>query len=245
MKSPNKVIAVYDLIRATIESWGSEYSSRMAAALAYRGIFSLIPILFIAIIIVGLVFGEQAARNEVSQFLEASVGPEAAGLIESGIASTSLPTSSDKWLISLITLGVLIYAASGLFNEFKHALNTIWNVPRSATIGFFNWIKNRLIAVVMVIGVGFFFLALMMINTAITILDAYVALGSFVKVIGIVASFGATALIIALVYKYVPDVEIAWGDVWIGAIVTALLLTVGIWFIGYYLAYSNADQLTV
>ncbi len=238
----DKFTTAYNLIRATIDSWGDDYASRMAAALAYRGIFSLIPILFIAIIIVGLVFGEQAAQNEVAEFLEGSFGPEAAAMIEAGIASTSLPTSSDRWLISLITLGVLIYAASGLFNEFKLALNTIWKVPRSASQGTLNWIKNRFIAVVMVLGVGFFFLSLMIINTTMSYIDAYIPLDTVVKIIGLAASFGATTLIIALVYRYVPDVELSWGDVWIGAIITALLLIVGIWAIGIYLAYSNAGS---
>ncbi len=238
----NYLKQAFHFVKDTIAAWSADYPSRMAAALAYRGIFSLIPLLFIAIIMVGLVYGRQTAENEVGSFLESTIGPQATEMVLVGLNSTTLPTTSDRWLISLLTLGVLFYAASGLFSELEIAMNTIWQVPYSASTGVWSWLKNRFIAVVMVLGVGFFFLSLMVINTAMSILNAYIGLDNVIQLTGQAVSLGATALIIAMIYKFTPDIEVTWKDVWLGAIVTALLMVVGIWLLGLYLAYGNVGS---
>jgi len=98
------------------------------------------------------------------------------------------------------------------------------------------------IALVMILGLGFFFLALLIINTVISVLVAYFEIDGGVRILGLVASFGVLMLIIALTYKYAPDVTITWGDVWIGSILTAILLTLGIWGLGLYLTYSSVGS---
>ena len=231
--------ALYRLVRVTLSTWSADRPTRMAAALAYRGIFSLIPILIISMIVVGAVFGEQAARHEVAAVLVGTLGPEAADLILAGIANTASGSRSERLIVSIVSLGALVWAATGLFFELKYALNTLWNVPYSTTRGVLNFIRNRVIALIMVLGVGFFFLSLMLINIVLSVFDVFFPLGSAQTIMWLVAFVGAATLLIALVYRYAPDVTIKWGDVWLGAAITALLLTIGLWLLARFLALST------
>ena len=214
----------------------------MAAALAYRGVFSMSPILVIVTLIVGFFFGQQAAQQELAMLITEAMGNEAAEVILSGISSTFDHTFSDRLWVTVFSFVVLAYAATGLFDELKRSLNTVWNAPPSATAGILNTVKDRAVALVMILGLGFFFLMLLAINTVISVLVAYFDIGGAVKLLGLLASFGIFTVIIVLTYKYAPDVTITWGDVWIGSILTSILLTLGIWGLGLYLTYSSVGS---
>ncbi len=238
----NSLKSIYPTLKSTLTNWSLDNPSRMAAALAYRGVFSMSPILVIVTMVVGFFFGQQAAQEELRVLITEAMGDQAANVILSAISATFDSTRSDRIWATIFSFLVLAYAATGLFNELKGSLNTVWNAPPSATTGIVNTIKSRLVALVMILGLGFFFLALLIINTAISVLVAYFQIDGAVKLLGLVASFGILMLIIALTYKYAPDVTIAWGDVWIGAILTAVLLTLGIWGLGLYLTYSSVGS---
>ena len=228
-----------NLLKETINNWQACIPSQAAAALAYRGIFAVTPILLIAMAEVSIVFGRQAARKEVSLLFENVMGDQVAQLIEASIASIAQQTSTGRPLTSIIGLGVLLYAATNLFKALKIALNTIWGAPPWPRSGLFTEIRNRLVGLTIVLVVGLFFLLLFIINTAFSLLDTYLAFDYFFTVIQLAASFGALTLIIAVLFKYVPDVNLAWKEIWLGAGVTALLLVVGMWGISLYLTYSN------
>ena len=238
----NQLKSIVPTLKTTVTNWSLDNPSRMAAALAYRGVFSMSPILVIVTMIVGFFFGQQAAQEELQTLITEAMGEQAASVILAGISSTFASTRSDRIWATVFSFLVLAYAATGLFNELKGSLNTVWNAPPSATIGFINTIKARLVALVMILGLGFFFLALLIINTVISVLVAYFEIDGGVKMLGLGASFGVLMVIIALTYKYAPDVTITWGDVWIGSILTAILLTLGIWGLGLYLTYSSVGS---
>jgi len=200
------------------------------------------PILVIVTMIVGFFFGQQAAQEELQTLITEAMGEQAANVILTGISTTFASTQSDRIWATVFSFLVLAYGATGLFNELQGSLNTVWNAPPSATAGLLNIIKSRLVALVMILGLGFFFLMLLVLNTAISVLVAYFEIDSAVKVLGLLASFGILMVIIALTYKYGPDVAITWGDVWIGSILTAILLTLGIWGLGQYLTYSSVGS---
>ena len=238
----NQLKSIVPTLKTTVTNWSLDNPSRMAAALAYRGVFSMSPILVIVTMIVGFFFGQQAAQEELQTLITEAMGEQAASVILAGISSTFASTRSDRIWATVFSFLVLAYAATGLFNELKGSLNTVWNAPPSATIGIINTIKARLVALVMILGLGFFFLALLIINTVISVLVAYFEIDGGVKMLGLGASFGVLMVIIALTYKYAPDVTITWGDVWIGSILTAILLTLGIWGLGLYLTYSSVGS---
>lgn len=231
-----------NFFKELFSSFGEDNPSRLAAALAYRGVFSLAPLLLIAVMVVGVFFGQQAAQNEIAGLLESTVGPDAAVFLEDALASASLNTSSERWFVSLISVGALLYAASGLFNELKGSINTLWHVPTPPSAGVMGFVKNKVVAVSMVLGVGVILLLLMAANTAVSIFIAYFSLSGIFNLLSLAVSFGALILLIAFIYKVAPDADMKWGDLWIGAGITALLLTLGIWLIGLYLTYSSVGS---
>jgi membrane protein len=227
-----------------ISTWQESVPSRSAAALAYRGIFSMAPILFLAMILVAIFFGEETAKNEVALLVESTVGEEAAELIGTQIEVSAKRLGSDRTLVSLISLGVLLYASLVLFRELKIALNTIWGLPPLAKEGVFTLVKHQLVALVMLLSIGIFFVSLVLINNTVSLVDTYILPGELLslKITGLVASFGMLVLLIALLYKFLPAVDMAWTDVLLGATVTALLTILGIWGISYYLSFSNVGS---
>ena len=238
----NSLRSILPTLKSTLSTWGVDNPSRMAAALAYRGVFSMSPILVIITMIVGFFFGQQAAQEELQTLITETMGEQAAGVILTGISATFASTRSDRIWATIFSFLVLAYGATGLFNELQGSLNTVWDAPPSATAGLLNIIKGRLVALVMILGLGFFFLLLLIANTAISVLVAYFDIGGGVKMLGLLVSFGILMAIIGLTYKYAPNVAITWGDIWMGAVLTALLLTLGIWGLGLYLTYSSVGS---
>lgn len=197
-------------------------------------------------LVVGAVFGQHAAENQISFMLEKTIGQKAAEYIEGNIVSAAERTSSNPTLFSLISLGILLYAATNLFKELKLALDAIWGIPPLAQRGVFVEIKTRLVSLMVVFVIGFFFLSLMVINVVFSAIDAFIAVGDnfhIIQLTGLVVSFGALTFLIAIIYKFVPDTNLAWGDVWIGSAVTAILLNLSFWGIGVYMRFSNAGSI--
>jgi membrane protein len=202
------------------------------------------PILFIAMIVVSIFFGKETARKEVALLLQSTVGEEAAALVATHIEISANRISSDRILVSLIGLGVLLYASLVMFRELKIALNTIWGLPPLAKQDVFTLIKHQLIALVMLLSIGIFFVSLVLINIILSLVDTYILVGELLplRIVGLVASFGMLILLIALLYKFLPAVDMAWADVLLGAAVTALLTILGIWGISLYLSWSNVGS---
>lgn len=230
-------------LRETVDEWSNLYPSRMAAALAFRGIFSLSPIMFIVATMVDVVLGGRIATAEFSATLEQILGPEIAGLVESSLISANFgPTSTDHIIAALIGLGVTLWAATSLFNEVKLSLNTIWGVPYAMSRGIFNFIRNRLMALATVFGLGLLFLLIVIVNTVVSLLTTLLRLDALLQLGAALASFALLILLIALLFKLMPDVDIKWRDVWLGSIVTALMMTIGISLIGIYLSISSVGS---
>lgn len=237
---------LYKFLFDTKEDWALLQPSRLAAAIAYRGIFSLVPLLLISILIVSLVFDLQTAIKQMNEVLTQIVGAQTANIIEAAMTESATEPNrlqaisvKDSLIVGLIGVGVLLYGATALFTELKLALNTVWGIPYAASRGIWRFIYNRLIALAMAVGVGLLFLSTVIANTIISVINSIFPLGNLVQLISLGITFSLLTLLIALIYRYAPDISIAWRDVWVGSVVTALLLTVGIYLIGIYLAYSH------
>jgi membrane protein len=199
--------------------------------------FSLAPVLYIGLTFANLI----AVRiDPLSRFLglvEENFGAEIAGTLSVMLGDISESAASGSILGTLIGVGALLYAATGLFAQLKYALNTIWDIPprtKSATSGF---IRDRLLAFVMVMGVGLLFVLGIAANA---LFSWFISLLKVEQTGGIwhhLVILGLAALSFAVLYKYLPDVKVRWRHVWSGSILGAALFTLGYWAVEIYLHY--------
>jgi membrane protein len=227
------------LLKETFSEWSEDKVPRLAAALAYYTAFALAPLLLIAIAVAGLVLDREAATNQIGQQLSGLLGPTAAESVNTMVEAASA-NQGGGIVASIIGVATLLFAASGVFGELQDSLNTIWEVQPKPGQGIMATVKQRFFSFTMVLGVGFLLLISLVISAALGALGNALAgeqAGESLiwKTINFVVSFGVTTLLFALIYKILPDVKIQWRDVWIGALVTALLFTLGKAAIGWYL----------
>lgn len=232
----------WDLIKTTIKEWQEDKAARLGAALAYYTIFSLAPLLVIAIAVAGLVFGQEAAQGQIMNQIAGLIGPQNAQLLQTMIQNASQPGTSI--VATVLGLATLLLGATGVFGQLQDALNTMWEVQPKPGRGLLGLIKDRFLSFAMVLGTGFLLLVSLVLSAALAALGTFVggllpAPGLVLEVINFIVSFGTITLLFAAIYKLLPDVKIAWRDVWIGAVVTALLFTIGRTLIGVYIGRTS------
>jgi membrane protein len=211
----------------------------MGAALAFYTVFSLAPVLIIAIAVAGLAIGQKAAEVEFSRQLQALVGEAGARAIQAVIRSANRPTLGV--IASTLGIGTLLVGASGAFVELHDALNKIWRVQRRSESIWLGVVRERFLSFGLVLGLGFLVLLSLVVSAALGAMGHFMAPllprpVFMLELANFLLSLGVIAMLLALIFKYLPDTEIAWGDVWIGAAVASLLLTTGKALIGLYLA---------
>lgn len=238
---PMNFRAVLNLLKETYAEFSRDNAMRLAAALAYYTIFSIAPLLVICISIAGLVFTQQGASEQISAQVKGLVGEAGATAIQSMVESAMQPKKS---IVALIVGGAtLLLGASGAFSELQSSLNTAWGVKTPENSGFWMMIKNRFLSFSMVLGTGFLLLVSLVLSAGIAMLSEL--FGKFMPgveaiahVVNIVVSLGVISALLAMIFKYLPDAEIRWSDVWVGAVVTAILFTIGKAALGLYLGNS-------
>ena len=233
---------MWSLLKETISDWSDDSAARLAAALAYYTLLSIAPMVVLAVAIAGLAFGDEAARGQISQQIGAVVGGQAAEAVEAIARNARAPDTGV--LSSVLGVIVLLFGASGVFGELQSSLDTIWEVQPKPGRGILGVIKDRFFSFTMVLGVAFLLLVSLVLSTALSALGRYLsgALpgGAMLwTALNFVLSLGLITLLFALIFKVVPDAEIRWRDVWVGALVTAALFTVGKLLIGLYLGRST------
>ena len=237
-----RVQAAWSLIKESASEWQDDKASTLAAALAYYTLLSIAPLIVLAVAVAGLVFGDEAARGQIAEQIGAVVGSQAGEAIESIALNAKAPESG---LVSTVVgIAVLLFGASGVFGELQTSLNTIWEVEPKPGRGVLGMIKDRFFSFTMVLGVAFLLLVSTVLSAAIA------SLGSFLEsslpggealwmVLNFAISLGIIALLFALIYKVIPDAQMHWRDVWVGASVTAVLFTIGKLLVGLYLGKST------
>jgi membrane protein len=246
-----------DLFKQTWTEFGEDKAPRLGAALAYYTIFSIAPLLLLAVAIAGMVFGQEAATNQISSQLSRVFGAETAKSIEEMIENAAKPaTGTFATIVGIITL---FLGASGVFGQLKDALNTIWDVDEKKSGGFLGLIKGRFLSMAMVMGVVFLLLVSLIFDAVIAAMGEYMTgllpgTEALLQGASFVISFALVTGIFAMIFRYLPDVSprIEWRDVWFGAAFTAFLFTVGKIALGLYLgkgavgsAYGAAGSLVV
>lgn len=233
-------------LQGTLQGWSADNASRLAAALAFYTIFSMAPLLIILVAIVGFVYGRQAAAGQiVDQIASFTNNVATAHFVQTLLENAATPTNS--LLATIIGLIGLFFGAAGVFNELKSSLNTIWDVTEQHS-GIRSMVIDRLIAIAMAPLSGLLLLLSLVANTALT--AAITWLNELSPALAILSQVGnflfflvVTGLVFALIYRYLPDIEIAWSDVWIGALATALLFSIGRVLISFYLSYSTVQSI--
>jgi membrane protein len=230
------------LVKESFREWSRDNVSRLAAALAYYTVFSLAPILVIAVSIAGWLLGQENVRMEVLGQIGEAIGPQARELVAEMIDQAMRPEGGI--IAGIIGLVALLVSATGVFAELQNSLNNIWGVMIRPGRGILATIKDRLLAFGMVLAIGFLLLVSFIIDALISILGAhFVELLPFpatiIRVLSLLISLAVVTALFALIYKYIPDVEINWRDVWIGAIITAILFTIGRFALSIYLARAG------
>lgn len=237
-----KITPIFSLLKEAFQEWQKDKAPLLAAALAYYTVFSITPLLVIAIAIAGAVFGQEAAREELLIQINDLVGTQGAEAIKMALDNANQPQLGS--VASLISVGVLLLGASGVFAQLQEALNTVWNITAKPNVGFWNFIQKRLLSFGMVLAIGFLLLVSLIISailSGISKLDLSILPGltSFWQLLNFTVSFAFITVLFALIYKYLPDVKIRWKDVWVGATITALLFSLGKYLIGLYLGQGS------
>jgi membrane protein len=236
---------VWRLLKETFSQWLADKPFQLAAALAYYTLFSIAPLLLIAIAIAGVVFGREVSEQQIVSTLQGLVGPEGAQAIQSMLQSAAKPDSGI--VATVVGVVTLLIGASGVVGQLQDSLDTIWGVEPKPGRGLLGLIRGRIFSIGAVLGVGFLLLVSLLVSAALAALIhvlSGVSSGESVlwQVVDLLVSFGFTTLLFALIYKVLPDVEIRWHDVVIGAALTALLFTVGKYLMGLYLGSSGVTS---
>ncbi len=235
------LMRVWAVLREAASEWTDDNAARLSAALAFYTILSVAPLFVIAVAIAGAVFGHDAATGALTDQLRELLGESGAEVAKTTLQHADKP--KEGTLAALVGVVTLLFGASGVFGELQGALNTAWDVKPKPGRGVWGKVRDRFLSFGMVLVVGFLLLVSLVVTTALAALGGYTAgLAPGVPILmhaaNFILAFAVVAALFALVFKYLPDAEVAWRDVWFGALVTATLFTVGKYAIGLYLGRS-------
>jgi len=246
---------VLRLVASAARGWRDDNALRLGAALSFYSLVSFPPLIIVTISIAALIFDREAAQAGLLRQVAQLMGRSGSEMFEQMMKAASRP--GHGLLAASIGLVFVLFGATGVFAELRDALNLIWKVQSTDKSVVRGLLRGRLLALNLVIGTGFLLIVSLVVSAALSALSASV--GSRLKgfdqlLLGLdlVVSFGVLALLFALIFKILPDVDLAWRDVALGAAVTSLLFTAGKFAIGAYLgtatvatAYGAAGSLVL
>jgi membrane protein len=224
-------------------NWSSHKDSRQGAALAYYSIFSLGPIIVIAIAVAGFFFGGEAASGQVADSIKDMLGDTGAKAVQAMLADAGRPR--EGLLATLLGVGTLLFAAIGVVVQLKDALNTVWEVGELSGHGMWHFIRSYVASIAAVLALGFLLLMSLVVTAALAAFGKFAAphLQEWIlHFVSIMVSLSVISLLFAMMFKWLPDAEVDWYDVWLGAIVTAVLFEIGKAAIGFYIGKQGLDS---
>jgi membrane protein len=233
----------WHLIKAAVSSWIDDFAPSMGAALSYYTVFSLAPMLLIVIGVAGLVFGADAARGEIVTQLRGLMGEQGAVAVEELLKSANDPGKGI--LATVIGFATLLVGATAVFAELQSSLDRIWRTPAPPNEnGIWGIIRTRFLSFGLILGLGFLMIVSLVLSAALAAMGTWFSglLGGWefiLQALNFIVSFGVVTVVFAAIYKFMPHAKIAWPNVWVGAIVTALLFTIGKFLISLYIGKSG------
>ena len=240
--TPNWVRRLKIVLNESLASWIKHRADSKGAALAFYTLFSMAPILVLAIAVAGYFFGAEAAQGEIVAQVQGLVGPNGAQAIQALLAAARDPASGR--VATLVASVLLLLGATSVFAELKDSLDELWGINKPRQSAFSVILRTRLLSFGMVLVLAFLLLVSLIVSAALAVLERYAGgvLGSFAAVLATTSSlisFGVIACMFAIIYKTLPDAPLTWRDVWIGAAFTAGLFSLGKYVIGLYLGNSG------
>ncbi len=233
----------WGVLRTAGSQWLEDRAPRMGAALAYYAVFSTAPLLIIAVAIVGSVFGHEAVEGRLADQLEFLLGRDGSHAVQSMVADADKPGAG--LFATVLGIIMLVFGAMGFFIELQDVMNTVWKVTPKPGRAIRSFIRDRLLSLALVL----FMAALLLVS--VVVIGVLGSVGSLFgdwatsirgQVIQIVGSLFVEALFFAMLFRFVPDADVAWRDVWLGALLTAGLFTLGKWLIGLYLVQAGVSS---
>lgn len=235
----------FSLAKKSVAAWSDDYAPSMGAAIAYYTVFSLAPLLLIVIAVAGFVFGREAVQGEIVGQLSGLLGRDGALAVQGLIKSASQP--AQGLVATAISLVVLAVGATTVFGELQSALDRIWGIPATAKSGIWATLRARLLSFGLILGLAFLLMVSLTVSAAVAAMGTWV--GSVLpgwavtlQIINLAVSLSITTLLFAMIYKLMPQAKIAWRDVWVGAVVTAVLFEVGKVLIGLYVGRGSVSS---
>jgi membrane protein len=232
---------IWGLIRDAAYGWSEHQASRIGAALAFYTVFSLGPILLLAVAVAGFFFGQSAARGEIHQQVTTLIGPQVAAEVQLVLARAHRPEAGV--VATAISVVTLLLSADTALVELKSGLDEIWSAPARSRQWYWAYLRTRLLSIALILALGLLLLASLLFSAALgaiqTISRGIVIVGVVLRWTNTLVSFGLAGLLFATVYKVLPSVRLAWKDVAVGALITAALFIVGKYAIGAYLGSST------
>jgi len=237
----------FDLPKQTFNEWLQDKAPQLGAALAYYTVFSLAPLILVLLAIAGVIFCDdpRGAWDRITQQMSYFLDQSAVQVVQNIAQKASQPGKST--IATIIGVALAIFGASGVFGQLQDALNTIWGVKAKPGGGIWAFLRARFLSFAMVAGVCFLLLVSLAIEALLKGFSHYIqsALpGGMVIALTVylIFDFAVVVLLFAMIFKFLPDVEIQWRDVWIGAVLTAILFGIGKWLLGFYLGSGAAGS---
>ena len=238
---------VFTLLKQTFNEWLQDKAPQLGAALAYYTVFSLAPLILILLAIVGVIFRDDPAGawDKITQQMGYFLDPSALQVVQGIAQKASQPGKST--IATIIGIALALFGATGVFGQLQDALNTIWGVKAKPAQGIFGFLRARFLSFAMVAGICFLLLVSLAIEALLKGFSHYVQSmlpGGIVVAVGVylIFDFAVVVLLFAMIFKFLPDVRIQWRDVWIGAVITAILFLIGKWLLGLYLGSGAAGS---
>ena len=232
----------WDIFVDAGKNWNKDNTFKHSAAVSFYTLFSLGPVSIIALTIAGIFFGAEAATAQFNTQMTQLVGKDSAGVFNTVV--TANQNQSGGWATKGVGIVLLIVGATTVFGQLQESLNSIWNVrAKPSRNGWVILIMQRVISFAMVVTVGFLLLVSLIVTTALTAMTARFGAGAASHAIDFSVALLVITLLFALIFKVLPDVELRWRDVWIGAFATSVLFSGGRYLIALYLSHSTAASI--
>jgi len=233
----------WTVVKQAAANWSGHKDARQGAALAYYSVFSLGPIIVIVIAIAGLLFGRDAVTSEVMSAIREMLGDTGAKALEAMLAGASRPAAGI--LATILGIGALLFAAIGVVVQLKDALNVVWDVEESRESGLWHFARNYVLSLAAVLALGFLLLVSLVVSAGLAAAGKYAATylpEAALHVASMLISFLVVMILFAIMFKWLPDVAVGWGDVWPGAFLTALFFEIGKAAIGFYIGKQGLES---
>ena len=228
----------FRMVKSAVVDFVNDNAMTLGAALAFYAALSIAPLLLIVIAVTSLLGPD--VQKQVVQQIQNTVGPQAGDAVQ-GIVQAGASHRSAGTISAVVGFVILVLSASGAFVQMQYSLNTIWEVQPKPGGGLWRWLSKRVLSLALILGIGLLMLISLALSTAITAVFAHTS-GDAWQAADVVGFLIIYTLLFALVYKVLPDVEMSWKDVWVGAALTAVLFEVGRFLLGFYLGRGSVGS---